>query len=307
MGYKLIGGLIVISLFAVLVIGADTPPPLPTEYWGRLMINGTPAADGTIVSYWNGQQWTNTTTLDGWYNIILTGGDSDLTFNDDPTCITHWGGGQACIPCVQNVNCTEGPRDGDLVNLSVNNYLVSVIWGSDSSGVENIIASIQLYAGWNMISPPFKLLVDNIPNATALLNGTKLVDYYDTPTKTWKRYNSGTPPFTWTLFKMEPNKGYWVRVDSNQRWSIIGTSLNPNAVNLVAGWNLAGFQLYNNTVQNATAQLSGTKLVDYYNTPTKTWKRYNSGTPPFTWTLNEINVAKGYWVRVDSNQTWVEP
>lgn len=311
MKYKLVFGLVILSILSGLVFASDNaPPPIPTEYWGRLIINGSPAPDGTEVKYFNGQEWIITTTKGGWYGIILTGGDRPLTYNDDPTCANHWAAGEACIPCTQNVDCVEGPKEGNNVNISGNNVPVSVTWSDNASSEENVIALIPLYAGWNMISLPI-LKKDNSPQSvTSLLTGRKVAYYYDAidTSDHWKSYDSTTPPFTWDLKSMNPNKGYWLRVDSNQVLSVVGTVLPSNIAPLYTGWNMVSFQLYNNTIQNAMSKLTGHRVAYYYDAKDTAdhWKSYDSTTPPFTWDLNEINIGKGYWVNVDSNQNWVE-
>ncbi len=298
-------------MFSSLVLAADTPPPIPTEYWGRLLIDGVPAADGTQVKYYDGSEWIITTTIDGWYNIIMTGGDSPLSYNDDPTCATHWANEEACIPCTQNVDCVEGPQQGDTVDLLVDGKTVSVIWGDDASSDENVIALIPVYTGWNMISLPVAKEGDNSPdNVLSLLTGKKVAYYYNTldTADHWKGYDSTTPPFTWDLSSMEPNKGYWLKVDSDQTLSVIGKVLVDNTAPLYTGWNMISFQLFEDTIQNTMDKLTGHRVAYYYNTldAADHWKGYDSTTPPFTWDLSGVNIGKGYWVKVDSDQDWVE-
>jgi len=309
MKYKSCLGVIILLIFSTLVF-ADAPPPIPTEYWGRLLIDGQPAPDGTEVKYFNGEEWIITTTTDGWYNIILTGGDSPLTYNDDPDCSTHWANEEACIPCTQDVDCVEGPQEGDTVSISADNVPASVIWDDDASSEENVIALIPVNTGWNMISLPI-LPVDTSPQSvTSLLSGHRVVYYYDAADASdhWKSYDSNTPSFTWDLNAMNPSKGYWLKVDSDQTLSVVGTVLANNIAQLFTGWNLVSFQLYKDIIENAMNKLAGHRVAYYYE-PTDAsdhWKSYDSNTPPFTWDLDEVNIGNGYWVKVDSNQNWVE-
>ena len=235
--YKILTGLILFSLVSSMVFASDNaPPPIPTEYWGRLLIDGDPAPDGTEVNYYNGEEWIITTTVDGWYNIIMTGGDSDLTFLDDHDCDYHWNTlGEACIPCSTTPSdpdyCVEGPKEGEQVDIDADGNPVTVTWGTDASGEENLIALIPLYTGWNMISLPIKKLGDSSPNTLmSTLTGHKVVYYYNTTDTSdhWKGYDSSTPPFTWDLEGMYPNNAYWVKLDSSQTLSLIGTELLNN-------------------------------------------------------------------------------
>ena len=99
MGYKLIGGLVIFSLFAVLVIASDNAPPaLPSEYWGNVTINGDPAPDGLeVIGLVNSVLYGNMTggTINGQYNLILEGGDRSLTYDNDRNCAVHWGNNDA--------------------------------------------------------------------------------------------------------------------------------------------------------------------------------------------------------------------
>ncbi|MCK4522481.1 MAG: hypothetical protein KAU20_07950 [Nanoarchaeota archaeon] len=310
MEYKLILGLIILSILSAIVFASDAPPPIPTEYWGRLMIDGEPAPDGTPVSYFNGDKWINTTTIDGWYNLIMTGGDSPLTYNDDSNCSQHEANGTACIPCTQDFDCVEGPQEGDTVNITVNNTPVSITWGENVSTEENVIVSIPLYTGWNMISLPI-LKTNNSPaSVMSHLTGDRTAYYYDASDvgDHWKGYDSTTPEFTWDLDNMEPNKGYWLKVESAQTLSVAGNVPSNNTMSLYTGWNMVSFQLYNNTIQNTMNKLTGDRTAYYYDASDvgDHWKGYDSTTPEFTWDLNEVNIGKGYWVKVDSDQNWVK-
>ncbi len=306
--------LFTLSIFVLSSVMADAPPPIPTEYWGRLVIDGQPAPEGTEVKYWDGAEWIITTTTDGWYNIILTGGDSPLTYNDDPDCSTHWANEQACIPCTQDVDCVEGPQEGDSVNIIVNDVPVSVTWRLEASGEENVIVSIPLYTGWNMISLPVSVSPNSPQDVLSLLTGRKVAYYYDAsepdPLQRWRSYDSTTPEFTWDLNILEPNKGYWVKVDSDQTLSITGVVPDSNEFQLYTGWNMVGFQLYSDTIQNAMDRLTGHRVAYYYDAsepdPLQRWRSYDSTTPEFTWDLEEVEIGYGYWVKVDSDQIWGE-
>jgi hypothetical protein len=125
MKYKVLVGLGILILFSTIVFAGNAPPPIPTEYWGELIINDELAVDGTEINYFDGNDWIITTTTDGLYNIILTGGDSDLTFIDDPDCTDHDTANKACIPCLTNVepgdenHCIEGPWSDQYVELNI--------------------------------------------------------------------------------------------------------------------------------------------------------------------------------------------
>lgn len=124
---------ILVSSFSVCA-SDNAPPAIPSEYWGSVTMNGMLAANGLIVeALVNGINYAQAfQTLNGYYNVILVGGDRELTYEDDSTCAVHWGAGQACVPCDPGTpgDCVEGPQDGEIVKIKVSatGTMPSVDW-----------------------------------------------------------------------------------------------------------------------------------------------------------------------------------
>ena len=117
-----------LSLFITILISSfcvcasdDAPPAIPAVYWGTVIMDGTSASDGLAVtaevSSVNYAQPFQ--TLNGYYSIILVNGDRELTYNDDKDCSTHWAASEACVPCVDEADCIEGPEDGADIMVKV--------------------------------------------------------------------------------------------------------------------------------------------------------------------------------------------
>ena len=119
----------------------DTPPAIPSEYWG--IIDDGSIVDGLpVTAEVNGVNYAQTSlTQNGYYDIILINGDRELTYNDDRDCSIHWGNGQACVPCANELTCIEGPQDGALVTIKVNNTIgaPTVTWQSGETIEQGII------------------------------------------------------------------------------------------------------------------------------------------------------------------------
>lgn len=110
-----------ISCFCVFA-GDNAPPAIPVDYWGDATVDGASAGDGLAVtaevSSVNYAQPSQ--TLSGMYSVILAGGDRELTYDDDRNCDYHWNTlNEACVPCVDEADCIEGPEDGEVVKIKV--------------------------------------------------------------------------------------------------------------------------------------------------------------------------------------------
>ncbi len=168
MKYKLILGMIVLStIFSSLLAfadGDDAPPALPSEYWGSITIDGNPAANNLpIVAEVNGIDYTQESPVtfnNGYYNLMLVEGDRPLTYNDDPNCNAHNLTGEACIRCTKcegancvlgyNENtCIEGPQDGEIVTIKVDDDEVMPTCLSWNKGNSVEIEAIYPIGDWS--------------------------------------------------------------------------------------------------------------------------------------------------------------
>jgi hypothetical protein len=304
-----LGGLIIVLCSAFVLASDNAPPALPTELWGQALIDGNDAPPGTAITSPNGDTTVGT---DGSYDLMLTGGDHELTNISDADCAIAWGAGNACIPCSTNPAdpdyCIEGPQAGDVVVVSFDGNPVEVTWDADAPSSDTYMTQYHLYSGWNMISMPVLRDDTSIQNYMDDLTGHRVAFFYDGSDAAdhWKGYDSNTPSFTWDLLTMEPAQGYWLQLDSDQVLSFIGKGVADTSIELYTGWNMVGSQLYTDTIENAMAGLTGHKVAFHYDGSDAAdhWKGYDSNTPSFTWDLTNIEVGRGYWLWVDSDQTW---
>ncbi|MBW2974891.1 hypothetical protein KY366_04200 [Candidatus Woesearchaeota archaeon] len=296
-------GLILVMIMSTVISASvfasdlNAPPSIPAEYWGRLMIDGEPAPDGTEVKYFNGEEWIITTTVDGWYNLILTGGDSDLTDPDDPDCSLHWAENEACIPCEEG-DCVEGPKEGDTVDIIVNDTPVSITWGEDANSEENVLVKYRFVQGWNMFSLPVLPSNTNIEYLLSNIEGDYSAVWTTTSTGAWK---SSAQPFS-PLTDLQLEKSYYIYVTSEDpiEFAVQGVpQKKTTTIKILPGWNLIGYPLLeSDTIDNI---LVGTDYnVVWTSLSNGAWK---SSVQPFA-PLTHFNPGGGYLLYTDSEGSY---
>jgi len=144
--------------------------------------SGSYDPDGTIVSY----EWNF--------------GDGNTTSITDPI-VTH--SYSSAGDYIVNLTVTD--------NASATNSTVKLIQVSSES------ISIDLYPGWNLISLP--LMPEDTSTASVLspINGNYSIIWEYNASDTadhWKKYDTGAP-FGNDLTDMEPGKGYWIMMTSD--------------------------------------------------------------------------------------------
>jgi len=304
MKYKLILCLIILFIFSAIVFASNTPPPIPTEYWGEALIDGEQAPAGTPIT----SDYGNTeVTGDGYYDVILTGGDSPLTYLDDPTCAIHEAADEACINCSTNAAdenyCIEGPQDGDEVYLILNGANITVEWDINLSD-ETDLSVLSLASGWNLRS----LNLDESDNSIE-----KMIQGLTTPIVVWNYNESGDwnvydteAPFPWlnTLNTMEYGKAYWIKSNINQNFGFAGTPAGTKVINLKTGWNFVGFNNSEVLLPDAISGLTTPIVVWEYN-ESGDWNVYDTEAP-FPWlnTLQKMRQTMGYWIKSTTGQVW---
>ena len=152
-----------------------------------------------------------------------------------------------------------------------------------------------------MISLPIEPQDPAFSSVISGLSGRKQVFTYD---QDWKSCDTTVPQSLCSLKTMEVNKAYWLKSDIAQTLTIIGKESDASTPSLKAGWNMVSFQLFEDNVKNIMSRLSGRKQVFYYNSAGK-WESCDNTVPEKFWTLQGVEIAKGYWLQVDSDQDWV--
>jgi len=133
--------------------------------------------------------------------------------------------------------------------------------------------SIQLHTGWNLVSLPLMLVNTSVVSALSPISGNySIIWEYNASdtTDNWKKYDPSAP-FGNDLTEMEPGKGYWILMTSDDTLHITGNVPESTDINLKTGW-------------------------------TDHWKKYDPNAP-FGNDLTDMEPGKGYWILVNSDGT----
>lgn len=128
-------GLVILCICSTIVFASNAPPALPMDVWGEATVDGAPAADGlAVTAEVGGVDYAQATvTSGGNYDVIIAGGDHELTTLADWDCAIAIAAGDACIPCETDPEhedyCIEGPQDGDQIKLIVDSDEVMPTFG----------------------------------------------------------------------------------------------------------------------------------------------------------------------------------
>jgi hypothetical protein len=163
--------------------------------------------------------------------------------------------------------------------------------------------SIQLHTGWNLISIPL------IPDDTDVLDIMNTVDgnwnsIWSYEAGNWKRYDLTGPNFLNDLTTIEPEKGYWIDMKSEDTLYVSGSEPTVKSISLSAGWNLVGYNsLSSMSTTEAMNSVDGNwnSVWSYEN---GNWKRYDLTGPDFLNDLTTMESGKGYWIDMKSSDTW---
>ena len=161
--------------------------------------------------------------------------------------------------------------------------------------------TVELYTGWNLISLPLVPQNTGIDSILSPINGNYSIvwEYNVSDTSDqWKKYDP-TAPFGNDLTDMEPGKGYWIMMTSDDTLPISGTVPESTDISLKIGWNLIGYNsLDSQPVAESLSSISGNySIVWAYDASdaADNWKKYDS-TAPFGNDLIDMEPGKGYWI-----------
>ena len=231
---------IVVVLASLFVSAAEkAPPPLPVEFWGELDMDGSPAADGLqVTAEVDGVDHAlETVTVNGMYNIILTEGDRDLTYPEDPNCNNH----NPCIPC--SGDCVEGPQVGDDIVLKVDGQIAKpyLQWtepystNQDASGITTV--TVSLTTGWNLFSLPLIPEDNSLSNVLAPCEGKWDVVWTTLSGDVWRSTDNFFDP----LDTIEYDKSYLIYMTDDCELTVTGNAQYKTTIDVTAGWNLIGY------------------------------------------------------------------
>ena len=185
--------------------------------------------------------------------------------------------------------------------LSPENYSWKVIainaYGETGSSVWTFVVarpalenySIDLIAGWNLVSSP--LASENDTPANIFASQTYYIWRWDAVNR---KYVSPSP-----TAPVELAVGYWVGVDHDQTVTTSGVPVDNFSIDLIAGWNLVSFPVTN---ENTTPDNSFAGQTYYIWKWDAIAKKYIS---PSSTAAVELGV--GYWIWIGYDQTVTVP
>ncbi|MCD4811277.1 hypothetical protein K8R14_01565 [bacterium] len=200
-----------------------------------------------------------------------------------------------------SIDCLTGEPDVIVVKYADTFSYQSLKNFTSFSGI-----TLNLYTGWNLISLP---LMPEDTSITSLMssissNYSIVWEYNASDTADhWKKYDPGVP-FGNDLTNMEPGKGYWIMMTSDDTLPISGTVPESTDIVLKTSWNLVGFNsLDNKPIAEALSSINGNYSIVWAYDASDTadhWKKYDPGVP-FGNDMTDMESRKGYWIMMTSD------
>ncbi len=223
-------------------------------------------------------------------------------------------GNDISITKFENISITSNTKASVDIEPGVTDYTMSIDYNGDgttdeekSPDVNETIGqdsySIQLHTDWNLISLPI------MPHDSAVLNvmssvGSNWNSVWSYETGNWKRYDLTGPDFLNDLTTIEPGKGYWIDMKSEDTLSVSGSEPTTKSISLSAGWNLVGYNsLSSKSTTSAMNSVTG-NWNSVWSYEAGNWKRYDLTGPDFLNDLTSLEPGKGYWIDMKSSGTW---
>ena len=215
------------------------------------------------------------------------------------------------IPAPQNYYKATGLLPDTSYELSTHTVdtsgNINLTWVNDTaSTLPASGTTLNLYTGWNLISLPLIPEDTSITSLLSPINGNYSIVWAYNASDTadhWKKYDPGAP-FGNDLTTMEPGKGYWIMMTSNDTLFVTGDVPGSTDIILKAGWNLIGYNsLVGQPIENALASVSSNySIVWAYNASDTAdhWKKYDPGAP-FGNDLANLESGSGYWIMMTSD------
>jgi len=184
---------------------------------------------------------------------------------------------------------------------------INLTWVNDTASTLPASGiTLNLYTGWNLISLSLMPEDTGITSFLSPISGNySIVWEYNAsdPADHWKKYDPATL-FGNDLINMEPGKGYWIMMISDDTLSISGTVPESTDIVLKTGWNLVGCNsLDSQPIAEAFSSISGNYSIVWAYDASDTadhWKMYDPGVP-FGNDLTIIEPGKGYWIMMTSD------
>jgi hypothetical protein len=154
--------------------------------------------------------------------------------------------------------------------------------------------TLQLNAGWNLISTPLTPADQDIADVLAPINGSYEAVHSWDGTNYGNYYPGDTSS---TLTKVEPGRGYWIYMNKAGSLEIKGSQASKS-ISLISGWNLVG---YNSTTGLSAAQALSSvagkvEAIYSFNTAANTYEDVTTFQP-----------GAGYWLYSSESTNWTLP
>ena len=162
--------------------------------------------------------------------------------------------------------------------------------------------SIDLQAGWNLISIPFDTYNQSIQGVLSTIDGKyDMVRAYSAtgPSNPWLVYSPDWATGLNDNFQITREIGVWVRATESCTLQISGIPSNSTNIPLYAGWNLVGYTIFDEKRSLATA---------LWGTGADSAAGFDQANPYLITELGAgyiMKTGEGYWVHVPADTVWI--
>jgi hypothetical protein len=160
---------------------------------------------------------------------------------------------------------------------------------------------LDMKQGWNLISLPLEP-PDADPGAVlSSISGSYNSVWAFEPGAGWTVYAPGVPI---GLERMEPDRGYWIKMDERGSLIVQGEDPEQTDISLRGGeWNLVGYSSRTSrNAENCMSQVEDSiNSVWEYDAKDETWFIYMPGGPS---NLEVMRPGVGYWMKADQECVW---
>ena len=189
------------------------------------------------------------------------------------------------------------------------------IWARDKAGNENISSehsfqifteeiqfTFELFEGWNLITIPCynnwtaKTLGQNISYC-------KIISRWNSSIQQYESYLVGISPPEYD-FDIEDGKGYFIYVENDTVFSMVGLPIENVSFPLHIGWNLIGW--FRNETTNASSLAENIKnctIVSKWNATLQQFQSYLVGISPPEFDF-EIKQGMGMFIYTNTESIW---
>ncbi len=161
------------------------------------------------------------------------------------------------------------------------------------------VCTIELIAGWNLVSVPFEMTSTSIENVLSSISGKWDVVKWCDPTDKmdpWKSYRIGGTANDLTY--IDNTMGLWLHATVACNLTVFGAEPQSTSIILYAGWNLVSFPTLNNNTTVANALWgTGANRVEVFD-PASPYLISEAG-PTYI-----MKPGEGYWVHVVADTIW---